>query len=292
MLYSMTGYGKATGKVGSRSATIEIKAVNSRHLDLNLRTCSAFKAKEIEIRRLLGDALIRGRIDVIISEDKWADEVSDSLINRDSFKRYYYDLKNICQELRLDDSRLLETIMRIPDVLVLETTDLSEEEWEALQNIAQDALNQFLLFRQQEGEGLANDLLNRLQLIEQYAQQVEQIAPIRVQTIKQRLQDDLQQWINPEIIDRNRFEQELLYYLERLDITEELVRLHSHCRYFSSEIKTKNSDKGKKLNFITQEIGREINTIGSKANHADMQMLVVQMKDELEKIKEQLMNII
>ncbi len=288
----MTGYGKATGKVGSRSATIEIKAVNSRHLDLNLRTCSAFKAKEIEIRRLLGDALIRGRIDVIISEDKWADEVSDSLINRDSFKRYYYDLKNICQELRLDDSRLLETIMRIPDVLVLETTDLSEQEWEALQSIAQDALNQFLLFRQQEGEGLANDLLNRLQLIEQYAQQVEQIAPIRVQTIKQRLQDDLQQWINPEIIDRNRFEQELLYYLERLDITEELVRLHSHCRYFSSEIKTKNSDKGKKLNFITQEIGREINTIGSKANHADMQILVVQMKDELEKIKEQLMNII
>lgn len=292
MLYSMTGYGKALGKVGDKGISVEIKAVNSKYLDLNLRLSALFKAKEIELRRMLGDALLRGRIDVSISEDRLSNYHSSSLVNRDAFKRYYTDLKLLCHELRLPDDHLLETIMRIPDVLVLESSDLNDSDWVELQQIVRQAIQDFNHFRQTEGSNLAADLLNRLQLIEQYAKQVAILAPQRIEAIRQRLNDDLKQWLNSDTIDRNRFEQEVVYYLEKLDITEELVRLQSHCRYFANEIAQNGADKGKKLHFISQEIGREINTIGSKANHAEIQVCVVQMKDELEKIKEQLMNII
>lgn len=290
MLYSMTGYGKAVGKIANRGVSVEIKSVNSKHLDLNLRLSNVFRSKEMELRRLLGDLLLRGRVEVSVTEDYLPDN-SGSLINREVFKRYYADLKILCQELRLAEEGLLATIMRIPDIFIIETSDLDETDWAELQAIVERAVADFVDFRCQEGATLATDLLARLHLIEQYAAQVAQIAPLRVQAIRQRLNDDLQQWLNPEAIDRNRFEQEVVYYLEKLDVTEELVRLCSHCRYFIAEIQNDTTDKGKKLNFIAQEIGREMNTIGSKANHADMQTYVVQMKDELEKIKEQLMNV-
>lgn len=290
-LYSMTGYGKASGAVGNRIVTVEIKSLNSKQLDLNLRLSACFRAKEIEVRRLVNENLLRGRVEMSILEDKLAGEQSNS-INRELFKRYYAELKSLCNELNLSSERLAEVIMRIPEVLNTAENELNEQEWEQLKELIFEAIRLFKAFRHNEGKVLAQDLRLRIDAIDKLLGEIEHIAPQRLEQIRQKLLRDIEEWIGNEAIDRNRFEQELLYYIEKLDINEEIVRLRGHLHYFLVEMNANSHDKGKKLSFIAQEIGREMNTIGSKANHAPMQICVVQMKDELEKIKEQLMNVI
>ena len=290
-LYSMTGYGKATGQVGSRTATVEIKSLNSKQLDLNLRMSACFRAGEMDFRRLIGENLIRGRIEINVSEDKNAPTQTNA-INHDLFRRYYMELKSLCNELNISSECLLEVIMRIPDVLNTPDNEPNEEEWEQLKTLTLRAIGLFNDFRRKEGLVLGHDLRQRIDMIERHLDSIEQIAPERLAQVRQKLLRDMAEWVSNEAIDHNRFEQELLYYIEKLDINEEVVRLRGHLRYFLLEMAAAGHDKGKKLGFISQEIGREINTIGSKANYAQMQIIVVQMKDELEKIKEQLMNVI
>lgn len=290
MTYSMTGYGKANGSVDQKNVTVEIKSLNSKHLDLSLKMSAVFRNREMDIRRLLSDKLLRGRIEMTISEDK-DNGAKATGINTSVFKHYYIELKKLCNELNLSDADLLHVIMQIPDVTNSDESELSEQAWEQLLQIIQKAITEFYAFRKKEGNALATDVRHHLTHIEQFASEVEQLAPSRLVATRQKIQNELQR-LNTENIDHNRFEQELIYYIEKLDINEELVRLRSHCAYFREEIDKNYADKGKKLHFIAQELGREMNTISAKANQAQMQNLVVSMKDELEKIKEQLMNVL
>jgi len=285
MIQSMTGFGKHVIQLPSKKITVELKSLNSKSLDLNARMPSAYREKEPELRKIIATALARGKVDFSLYVEFTGNETSAE-VNETAVRNYMNQLRSIADG---DDLRLLEMALRMPDSLKTEREDIEADEYEAIQLAVKEALKEINKFRSEEGSILEKDFLLRIQNLQILLGKVEQMDPDRQSDVRIRLEkavSDLQ-----ADVDENRFEQELVYYLEKYDITEEKVRLDNHLNYFATTLSSKDSN-GKKLGFIAQEIGREINTIGSKANYAPMQQLVVQMKDELEKIKEQMLNVL
>lgn len=290
MIMSMTGFGKAIGQFKTKKVTLELKSLNSKQTDIAVRIPSLYKEKEMDMRSMIFKALQRGKIELsIYVENSGAD--SNQIFNKDLAVSYFKDLKSLAAEIGQESPDYIGTIIRMPDVLKPIREELSEEEKAFISDILSQAMENLVEFRAQEGAKLKTEFEGRIRNILEKLLVVEKFDPIRIEGIKQRIQKSLSEIKGEDGVDMNRQEQELIYYLEKLDLTEEKVRLRAHCDYF---IETLNSTKseGKKLGFIAQEIGREINTIGSKANNADIQKAVVQMKDELEKIKEQVLNVL
>lgn len=287
----MTGYGKAVGSLPDKILTVEIRSLNSKHFDVNIRLPQLYRSKELILRKSLSSAFARGKVDVYFTVEDLGGMQSYT-INKQVIKSYFRELSDLSDELDLPKNDLLTVIMRIPDILTTAKMDVSDEEWALVKSIIDEAKSKFLTFRELEGGVTEDDLQQRVKNIQNNLQEIEQIVPERLNLIKHRVQNSLNDIVGREKVDMNRFEQELIYYLEKLDINEEVVRLTSHCAYFLKELKAERMMKGKKLGFIAQEMGREINTIGSKANHAQIQNFVVRMKDDLEKIKEQLLNVV
>lgn len=292
MIQSMTGYGKATATFGDKKINVEIKSLNSKAMDLSTRIAPLYREKEMEIRNLIKNWLERGKIDVCIYFDNSETEKAVS-INSLVVEQYFKQMLEVANTLgvEINNNELLQTIMRFPDTLKQPSEELDEAEWLQLKAGTEKALEMTDLFRKREGEVLIKDILHRIDLIKAYAAEVPQYEGKRIEGVRQRLQEKMKEWQEIQNIDQNRMEQEIIYYLEKLDITEEKVRLANHCQYFIETVE-KEEAPGRKLGFIAQEIGREINTMGSKANDHDIQKLVVHMKDELEKIKEQSLNIL
>jgi uncharacterized protein (TIGR00255 family) len=289
MLKSMTGFGKAVCDTENRKITVEIKSLNSKQADVFIKLPVLYREKESEIRYLLQKELERGKIDLSVhTESKLAER--PVTINKEVIKAYYNELKPINDELFKTNPDWLSVIMRLPETLTQQVNELDESEWKEFLNTIHLAIEQLIDFRKKEGLVLEKELLSRISNIEFLHAQVDLYESVRVANVKTRINQNLTELLGKEGFDKNRFEQELIYYLEKMDFTEEKIRLNNHCKYFRE---TCNEDNpGRKLGFITQEIGREINTLGSKANNSDIQKLVVQMKDELEKVKEQLLNIL
>jgi len=285
MILSMTGYGKTEIQLPTKKVTIEVKSLNSKNIDMNVRMPSYYKEKELNIRKKISKRLVRGKVDFSIYVETIGENMS-SQINQDTIKSYMSQLKEISN---VSDTESLQMAIRLPEVIQSKRESLNEGEWKLIDNAIDETLDKIVLYRADEGEVLKQDFVKRINFIENYLEEVIKSDPQRIENIKTKLQKAI---VELEVkVDANRFEQELIYYLEKLDITEEKVRLKNHLEYFSKELNGETSN-GKKLGFITQEIGREINTIGSKANFAEMQQVVVQMKDELEKIKEQNLNVL
>ena len=285
MIQSMTGYGKHVIQLPSKKITVELKSLNSKNLDLNARMPSAYREKELELRKVIASSLIRGKVDFGLYVEHTGSQTS-AQVNEETVRQYMKQFASIADG---DDIRLLEMALRMPDAMKTEREDIDEEEYASIQLALKEALSEIHNFRSAEGQVLEKDFFDRIKTLEELLADVIKMDPDRQATIRERLEKAVAD-IKGEV-DANRFEQELIYYLEKYDITEEKVRLANHLDYFSKTLKSDDSN-GKKLSFIAQEIGREINTIGSKANYASMQQLVVQMKDELEKIKEQMLNVL
>ncbi len=284
----MTGYGKSVLQLPTKKVTIEIKTLNSKNLDLNVRIPSYYKEKELSVRKKLAAGLVRGKIDFSIYVEMTADETT-TVINKAVVNNYMQQLKNVLFTENDTDVELLKMAVRMPDALKTEREELDENEWNLIEASIVEALNETIQYRTDEAASLEDDFKLRILNIRKYLEEVNALDEERLENVRERLQksiDDLK-----VEIDQNRFEQELIYYLEKLDINEEKVRLGNHLEYFLQELDSKDSN-GKKLGFIIQEIGREINTTGSKANYAPMQKSVIQMKNELEKIKEQILNVL
>jgi len=291
MLVSMTGFGKATCELVNKKLSIEIKSLNSKQLDVNSRMPGYYREKEIAVRNLISKTLVRGKVDFSMYAEVSGVE-NNSIVNTTLVKAYFDQLSKVSNELGLDNkNELLSIIMRLPDTLKNEREELNEDEWNVVMVSIQNAINDLMKFRMQEGVTLEKDITERIIEIQKLLKQVEPLEKQRLQKVKERLRSNLVELAEKDTIDENRFEQELIFYLEKMDITEEKVRLAHHLEYF---LETVNLDEevGKKLGFISQEIGREINTLGSKANDSDMQKIVIHMKDELEKVKEQLLNVL
>jgi len=291
MMHSMTGFGKATVIYASKKISIELRALNGRYAEVSLKIPPDYKEKEIFIRKQIATGLQRGKIECSITVDYEA-EATTNLINENLLKAYYKQLKNTTEHLNISDADLLPAILRLQQIYSPEKTDLNNEEWLQLETALKRAIDELVAFRSAEGENLKKDIVKRCELIAKNAAHIKTLLPGRTNKIKENLYNQIQQLKIKEEIDENRFEEELIYYLEKLDITEELVRLSSHLKGFEQLANNNDLIKGKKLNFFAQELGREINTIGAKANHAILQKTVVEMKDDLEKIKEQLLNIL
>jgi uncharacterized protein (TIGR00255 family) len=291
MIKSMTGYGKAIAETPQKKITIEIKSLNSKQLDLNTKLPWLYKEKEPEIRTLISQKLDRGKIDFSIFCDMLDDEVV-TVINKTAVRNYYNQFKEIAAELKIAlDDQIFTAIMKLPDTLKTEKPEMSESEWELVKNQIIESITMLDLYRIEEGNSIMTDLKKCIGKILTLLETVGTFEAGRTTKIREKLMALLTESVGNENIDKNRFEQELIFYLEKYDINEEKVRLKTHCDYFLETLKTP-SPNGKILNFIAQEIGREINTIGSKANDASIQKLVVMMKDELEKIKEQTLNVL
>ena len=286
MIQSMTGFGKATLQLPTKKITIEVKSLNSKGLDLNVRMPSLYREMELGLRNLIASKLERGKIDFSIYIESTAEQTS-TRVNVPIVKAYINQLREVYADA--DETELMKMAVRMPDTMKVEREEIDESEWATIQTVIEEALQNILNFRKDEGESLEKEFQLRIGNIRQFMNEALDLDPERVQAIKDRLQTAIAELqVN---VDENRFEQELIYYLEKLDITEEKVRLTNHLDYFLDTIKGTEAN-GRKLGFITQEMGREINTMGSKSNHAQMQKLVVQMKDELEKIKEQVLNVL
>ncbi len=291
MLKSMTGYGRSVCELENKKVTIEIKSLNSKQLDVSVRMPSHYKEKEIVLRNEISKQLVRGKVDASIFVES-VNTTNTPKINQSVVKNYYEQLHNISSDLNIqDDSNFLSVIIGLPDTLKVDKQTLEEVEWEIVFEKIKVAISECDEFRIQEGTALEKDIIQRVYNISNLLSEIDVFENNRIDKIKKRIYNNLNEFVETEKIDQNRFEQEIIYYLEKIDITEEKVRLNNHCNYF---LETANSEEpiGKKLGFITQEIGREINTLGSKANNADIQKLVIQMKDELEKIKEQAINVL
>ena len=287
----MTGFGKTSAEISGKKVTIEIRSLNSKSLDLNTRLPWLYREKETEIRNIINQKLDRGKIDLTISFDV-LDIENVPVINNDVVKTYYEQIKDIAGELDIkSDEQILSTILRLPDVFKTEKPDLSEEEWQMIKEKIIESAEQLDNFRIEEGSSIESDMKGCTNRILTLLTEIENFEEERITRIRNRLNNLLEENIATENIDKNRFEQELIFYLEKIDINEEKVRLKKHCDYFLEKTNT-DPPNGKILNFITQEIGREINTIGSKANDASIQKIVVMMKDELEKIKEHILNVL
>ena len=285
MIQSMTGYGKATLQLPSKKITVEIKSLNSKNLDINTRVSATYREKELSMRDRLAKSLVRGKVDFSLYIENLA-EVTTARLNEPVVKEYMTQLQNIIDGEELE---LLKMAIRMPDTLKTEREEVDEFEFQHIMEAVDTALVAINKYRTDEGKVLEEDFLKRSNKIADLLEAVIAVDPQRMKNVKERLRKAITEL--KETVDENRFEQELVYYLEKYDITEEKVRLTNHLNYFNENIHSSVSN-GKKLGFITQEIGREINTIGSKANFAPMQQLVVQMKDELEKIKEQALNVL
>ena len=291
MIKSMTGYGKAIAETPQKKITIEIKSLNSKQLDLNTKLPWLYKEKEPEIRNLISQRLDRGKIDFSIFCDMLDDEVV-TVINKSAVRNYYNQFKEIAAELRIDlDDQIFTAIMKLPDTLKTERPEISETEWEIVRTQIIESITMLDLYRIEEGNSIMTDLKKCIAEILSLLETVQTFEAGRISKIREKLRSMLEENLGPEKVDKNRFEQEIILYIEKYDINEEKIRLKTHCDYFIETINTA-SPNGKILNFIAQEIGREINTIGSKANDASIQKLVVMMKDELEKIKEQTLNVL
>lgn len=291
MIKSMTGFGKTIAETPQKKITIEIKSLNSRQLDLNTKLPWLYREKEPEIRNLISQKLDRGKIELSIYFDILGDE-GVPVINKAIVKNYYKQLKEISYELNLEtEEQYISAILRLPEAMKTERPELTEAEWELVKAKLIESINMVDFYRTDEGKSIEKDIRGCLKRISESLEKVEDFEPERIIRVREKLVSILAENTASENIDKNRFEQELIFYLEKFDINEEKVRLRKHCEYF---IQTMDSDapNGRKLNFIAQEIGREVNTIGSKANDASIQKLVVMMKDELEKIKEQTGNIL
>jgi len=287
----MTGYGKAECLLADKKLTIEIKSLNSKQLDVNTRLPSLYKEKEINIRQVLASELERGKVECSFYYELSGEAVSGT-INEPVVKDYYQQLYRISGELGLQASlELLTTVMRMPDTIRTEKPELQETEWTLVEAALRKALEQVNIFRKQEGESLDGDLRQRVDAITRKLEEVELYEKERIDQVRERIGKHLEEFGLKESVDENRFEQELIYYIEKLDVSEEKVRLANHCKYFMETLEDQ-GPAGKKLGFISQEMGREINTLGSKANHKELQKLVVEMKDELERIKEQILNVL
>lgn len=288
MIQSMTGYGKSVLQLPTKKVTIELKSLNSKTLDLNVRMPSYYKAKELDVRKKLAHGLVRGKIDFSIFVEMTADETS-TVVNSGVVAQYMNQLRNVVQSGTSDDVELLKMAVRMPDALKTEREELDENEWIAIDKHIDIALQEIIKYRTDEAASLEDDFKQCIAAIEGYLEEVKALDEERIAHVKVRLQKAIEEL--EVTVDQNRFEQELIYYLEKLDINEEKVRLANHLAYFLEELDSEESN-GKKLGFIVQEMGREINTTGSKANYAPMQKAVIQMKNELEKIKEQILNIL
>ena len=287
----MTGYGKAVAETPHKKISIEIKSLNSKQLDVNTRLPWLYKEKEPEIRNIISQKLDRGKIDLTINFDSFDDEVIP-VINKSVIKNYFNQLREIAGELKIEiDDQILSTIMKLPDSLKTEKPELEEAEWNLVKQQTLESVNMLDLYRIEEGNSIETDLKKCIGKILASLETIETFEEGRITKIREKILSLLKDTVGTENIDKNRFEQELIFYLEKFDINEEKVRLKTHCNYFLDSIGTP-SPNGKILSFIAQEIGREINTIGSKANDASIQKLVVMMKDELEKIKEQTLNVL
>ena len=290
MVKSMTGFGKGEAALRNKKITVEIRSLNSKQLDLSLRLPAVYRQSEYEIRNLIARTIQRGKVDVFVTVESQAVETS-ARINREVFREYLRQMNDTLSFSGIDAGydAILPVIMRLPDVVATEAEAISEEEHAALLAAVEAAAAHLDAFREQEGAILIADLLRRVELIEQYKTEVVPFEKARTETVKARILDNLSKLAVD--VDRNRLEQEMIFYLEKLDITEEKVRLTNHCNYFR-EVASSEEGAGRKLGFIAQEMGREINTMGSKANEPNIQILGGKMKDELEKIKEQVLNIL
>ena len=291
MIKSMTGYGLATYDSGSTKYTVEIKSLNSKFLELTLRIPRSFSDKEFQLRNECSKQIDRGKVSLSINIEQVSQSVKAAGIDTVLLKHYYEQLKAVSIDLNEPATNLLQLALGLPEVVKYDEETVSEEEWKIVEQTFQKAIKAFQQFRGDEGAVLEHDVKNRIGTIMDNLIKVEVEEPKRIPLIRERLNNFLTESVGRDNMDQNRFEQELIYYIDKLDITEEKIRLKTHCDYFIETLK--NSDaNGKKLGFITQEIGREINTLGSKANDANIQKLVVGMKEELEKIKEQLLNVL
>lgn len=286
MLQSMTGYGKSSNVFFDKKITVEIRCLNSKGTDVYLKTPNSYKFQELAIRKMIGASLNRGKIECTIIEEPIDGKIKVS-INKELVIAYYNQMSELAKEVGEKSNDLLPTILRLPEVLQSQESEVSEEEWEKVEILIEEALQNTVHFRKEEGKTLIADFTTAINEIEKLLQEVPKYEALRIITIRERMSKSLEK-LN-EKIDQNRFEQELIYYIEKLDISEEKTRLQHHLDYFRT---TMNSPEeiGRKLGFIAQEIGREINTLGSKAYHSDLQKIVVEMKDNLEKIKEQISN--
>ncbi len=291
MILSMTGFGRSKSEHKGKSYTIEVKTLNGKQSDIRLKSPNYLRSKEMTLRKLIMDDVMRGKVDftINISAD---DGASDYTLNQDLFDNYYKQLSGITQRHGLKNQDFLQTIIRIPNVIQPNDEDITIEEWEYLQSLVQEALADLRSFRSIEGESLKIDLTGRVHQIESLLQSVEGHEVQRNTYVKERITKHLEEVTLPDKIDDNRLEQEIIYYLEKLDIHEEKIRLKQHCEYFKEVINSKTLSVGKKLGFISQEMGREINTLGSKAQYTPLQQIVVEMKVELDQIKEQLANVL
>jgi uncharacterized protein (TIGR00255 family) len=286
MLKSMTGYGKSNGSNEERKINIEVRSLNSKGLDLFLKLPSIYKSKELELRQLIAKRIVRGKVEVIIASEH-IQEHGGLLLNQSLAKSYYSQFKKLADDVGASTDSLLNSVIKLPDVLSQADYVLSEKEYELLQKLIHDAIDELELFRDQEGNIIKNEFSQCISSIEHSLEQIKELESARIQAIRDRITNSLEE--SKTKIDESRFEQELIYYLEKLDISEEKSRLQNHLNYFRETMELV-PHSGKKLGFISQEIGREINTLGSKANNFEIQRLVVGMKDQLEQIKEQVLN--
>lgn len=292
MIQSMTGYGRISFEAGGRTITLEIMTLNSRQADINLRLPAIYREKENELRSLIANRLERGKIDVSITAVN-TDARHVPRLNIELARGYFEQINSMIENLKLEtrNTDLVGLLLRMPDVMQSPDETIEPEEWEALMTYLQKAIDQVIYFRKQEGEVLQRDLTGRTEKILSLLQETEKYESERISTIRAKILKELESLPSQPSYDKNRFEQEMIYWLEKIDFTEEKVRLRKHCHLFLETMQMEDS-QGRKLGFIAQEMGREINTLGSKANHAAIQQIVIEMKDELEKIKEQLLNIL
>ncbi len=289
MLLSMTGYGRVKKPYGDKHILIEIKSLNSKFTDIRLKIPQNYREKEAELRKILGDRIERGKIEFNIEIQSHQGDETYSL-NQVLFRKYYRELHHLANELNLSQTDMLSALLKLPNVITTESEDLDEAEWYAVNEALYDAIQAFHQYRTDEGHAMELDLTQRLRTILGLIDELQPLEQQRSENLRKRLQQNLEEFMGREKIDESRFEQEVLYYLEKMDINEEKVRLRQHCDYFLEELQNEQTLKGRKLSFISQEMGREINTLGSKAYSTDIQRIVVNMKDELEKIKEQVAN--
>jgi uncharacterized protein (TIGR00255 family) len=291
MLKSMTGFGRAEQTVGGKTFLVDIKSLNGKQFELQLKLPGFLKPFEFQIRKLISEKLGRGTLDCTISL-KQTGNAKPVTINTDLAKAYYQALAELSSELNIDPSNILSTLVKLPEVITPTSDTLSDEEWQEFEKVIQSAIDDLNLHRLDEGKSLEQDLLLRIDNILRQQIEVIRLEPLRQQKIKEGLRKMLEESVGKENYDENRLEQEIIYYIEKIDISEEQVRLKNHCDYFKSVLQEGDDSKGKKLSFILQEIGREINTTGSKAYDSTIQKVVVLMKDELEKAKEQILNVL
>lgn len=292
MMYSMTGFGRAEGNVNNRQIVVEIKSLNGKQFEMSTKQLPpVLRSYELDLRNMLAAKLVRGTIDfnIAIKQDGASRPM---LINTELAKYYYQGMKQISHDLGIVEENILYTLMRMPEVIAADQDVLPEAEWEQVMEIIVHAAAQLMKHRKDEGATLEKDMLERIRNIQALLEDILPLEAQRAEKLKTKLDQSLKAMVGSENVDANRYEQEIIYYLERIDFSEEKIRLKQHCDYFMEAAASEDFAKGKKLGFILQEIGREINTLGSKANHADIQKIVIGMKDELEKAKEQILNVL